>query len=396
MDTPADTGMDLGALNAAVTSYNQQQAPAPQAPAAAPETQQQQPTETQQTDAPTPEAPKTEDTSNKKPWERLKGEEVEKAAEETTKPEETEVKPEETKPEEPPGQMSKLQKDAWNKLAHESREYKRQLKAAEAKLKELSAKPVEFKVDEATQKELEELRTYRAANDIRTTPEFNAAVIEPVDAVLANLKGMAEYAKVDFDALADAAEKATSWERALAVKNVFAAAEEPVPQEIVSQALLEAEKLPPLYAKGMELEKKAQEVWSGIQNKSEAQRQQEQAAKEKAFTESRGKLFEQVKTKFPSIFKDEKVAKEVGEATLSDDPDDRAYAAIAAYTLPHLSQQIIDLKAEIAKLKASEATLLKGRPNVGKAPENVGKKDDDSTELDIGALQSVVARHIGR
>lgn len=384
----APVEMDVSSLLSAAEQHHNPQAEQP-----AEQTQETQQQEQPKTEQPVEQKP-ADDGKPKKPWEKIKGEEQPKE-EEKPKPEEQSA---DEKLPDLPGNASKLQKDAFTKLAFEAREAKRQAKALEAQLNELKNKPVETKPDETTLKELEELRTYRAAQDVRATPEWEANVTKPIEQVFSTLKGIAEFAKVDPAALEKATDPEQSWQRAIAIKNVFESAEEPVAQEVVVAAIQEAEKLQPLYAKAAEMESKAQELWRGLQNKSEAERLKSTEAQQKAFTEARSGLFEQIKVKFPTLFKDEAVAKEVSEAALGDDPSDQAYAAMAGQILPHLAQQLSEAKAEIAKLKASEATLLKARPSGGKTVEQTTQKpkSDDDYELDENELHSVFRSYSGR
>ena len=384
--------MDVGALLGAAQAYSQgQQQPAPQQqqqPEAQPQTQQ------EPAQDPKPEAKPADDGKPKKPWEKIAGEEAEGEA----KPEEKKKSDEgdELLPEAPPN-SNKQQKDAWNKMAFEAREAKRQLKAMEAQIKEFKEKPPEFKLAPEVEKELEELRTFRAASDVRSTPEWAETVTKPLDSVFSTLKGIAEFAKIDAAALEKATDPEQPWQRAIAIKKVFEAAEEPVPQEIVQAAILEAEKLQPIYAKAGEMEAKAQDLWRGLQNKTEAQKQQEAEAGKKAFVEARTNLFDQIKTKFPGLFKNEAVAKEVGEATIGETPEDQAYNAMAGQILPHLSQQVKELREEVARLKKSGETLLKTRPNGGKAPDAATKpKTGEEAEMDESGLQNAIRAYTGR
>ena len=387
-ETP-DTGMDVGALLGAAQAYNQgQQQPAPQQqqPTEAPPQTPQEPTQTQQ-----PEAKPADDGKPKKPWDKIAGE-VEEAKPEEKKTEEGD----ELLPEAPPN-SNKQQKDAWNKMAFEAREAKRQLKAMEAQIKEFKEKPPEFKLAPEIEQELEELRTFRAASDVRSTQEWVETVTKPLESVFSTLKGIAEFAKIDAKELEKATDPEQPWQRAIAIKKVFETAEEPVPQEIVQAAILEAEKLHPIYAKAGEMEAKAQDLWRGLQNKTEAQRQQEMESSQKAFAEARTNLFEQIKTKFPGLFKNEAVAKEVSDATIGETPEDQAYNAMAGQILPHLSQQVKELREEVARLKKSGETLLKTRPNGGKMPDVTSKpKTGEDAEMDESGLQNAIRAYTGR
>jgi len=207
--------------------------------------------------------------------------------------------------------------------------------------------------------------------------------------VFSVLDQIAEAAEVDPETLRAATDEEASFKRALAIKKVFDAAEGPVDSVLVTAALAEAEKLPPLYAKMDELQAKASEVWASLQNQTAAQKEAAAKAAEGEYLKSHNHVAEQLKRKLPSVI-DDAVAKDLAEARPSDDPADRAFAVQAAVLLPKVVASMTALKAEIAKLKASEAALLGSRGTVDKVTADPVRRENPDGDMDEDALAAAL------
>lgn len=341
-------------------------------------------------EAPTPDKPAAEekpaaDEKPKKGLDALPDEEVEK------KPDAEEKPAAEEEPEIDTKNWAKAQRDAFaaarvkaKLLAAERDDARNKVAEMEKKLSEQTPKD-----SEQTLKELEDLRTWKHAQNVKESPEWKSQVVEPIDKVFSVLDQIAEAAKVDPETLRAATDEEASFKRALAIKKVFDAAEEPVDQVLITAALSEADKLPPLYAKMDELQNKASEVWSSLQNQTTAQKEAAAKAAEGEYLKSHTHVAEQLKRKLPSII-DDAVAKDLAEARPSDDPADKAFATQAAILLPKVVASMTALKAEIAKLKASEAALLGSRGTVDKVAADPVRRENPDGDMDEDALAAAL------
>lgn len=397
MDTEASAEIDLGGLESAIQSANLDSNLGKPREAAV---QQPQPTVTEKPVAKV-EKPVI-DTTPKKHWEKLESE-VKK--EEAAKPEDQKTdEVDDDLPADPPN-ASKEQKEraanhrrVFNELKKQVPDLQKQLEQAR---KDLEAAKTTGKPDEATLQELEELRTYRAARDIQSTPEYQDNIVAPIEGLLANIREIALEAKVDPEALAAATDVNTPWKRALAIKKVFESAEEAVPQELVTAAINESEKLWPIYEKAADMKAKAQELWQGLQNKGEIQSQKAKEEAEAKYVEHHNSIYDQLKVKagISDILKNEEVAKALQAARPSDDPDDKAYSTMAGELLPHLTNKLKEMAAQIEKLEKAKVALVGARPGVtpGGSNGSRSKANGDDVEMDEGGLLDAVrSTGIGR
>lgn len=338
------------------------------------------------------EAPKPEDTTPKKPWERLEGDAPEKKPAEKEKA----VTTEDDEIPEPPG-MNKAQKDKFIAHRQEHSRLKKQVPELQGQLDKMRQELEQARStkgpDEATLKELEELRTFKAASDVQSTPEWDNTIRQPIAKVLSSLGKIAEKAGVDAKALEAATDAQESWERAIAIREVFEKAADSVPEALVAAAINEAEKLWPLYAQADKMKAEAQEVWKGLQNRDEVGRQQTQQARQEQYLKHHTNIFEQLKAKLPAILGDEKLAKEIMDARPSDDPDDQAYSVIAGHMLPVMATKIKELTAEVVRLQKSEKALVGGRAGISSASANghANGKEQHSNEFDEGGLLAAIS-----
>ena len=340
------------------------------------------------------------DTTPKKPWEKLEADTPEKKEEKPT--DEKPVTEEDDVPE-PPG-LNKAQKDKFIAHRQKHNELKKQVpelqKQIETLKQEVEKAKTSGKPDEATLKELEDLRTYRAAADVKATPEYKQTVEQPLAEIFNNLAQIAEHAKVDPEALEAATDEQVGWKRALAIKKVFETAEEAVPQELVNAALLESEKLWPLYAEAAKMKENAQKLWQGLQNKTEVEQQKAKEEAEAKYAQHHNGIFEQLKAKagISEILKNEDVAKALQAARPSDDPDDKAYSTLAGELLPHLTTKLKELAAENERLKKSEKALVGARPSLTSVNSNGAKRTngDDVEMNENDLLDAVRSSGVGR
>jgi len=329
--------------------------------------------------------PAAEDKAKKKGLDALPDEEVEK------KPDAEEKPPVEEEPEIDTKNWAKAQRDAFAAARVKAKLLATERDDARMKVAELQKQLAEQKPkdSEQTLKELEELRTWKHARDVRDSPEWKAQVVEPIDKVFAELDRLAVAAGIPPEKLREATDAETKVDRIKAIKAVFDSAEEPVYPEFVAEAISESNKLPSLYAKMDELEAKASEVWSSLQNQTAAQKEAAAKAAEAKYLESHNHIAEQLKRKLPSLFADVEVAKDIAEARPSEDPADVAFATQAAVLLPKVVGQLQALKAEIAKLKESEAALLGSRGTVEKVTEPA-RRENTGDDMDEDALQQAL------
>lgn len=385
--------MDMSALDSVVAQAGLEFNPAGAAPAAA------QPAAPAAAEVKKEEKAAPAEDPTKKPWEKLEGEKP--PAEEKKPVEKAEEKPVVEEVPEPAG-MNKAQKDAFIRQRQEIKQANQRMADAQAKLAEAQKQIEEVKKsaapDEQTLKELEELRTFRAAHNIKSTPEWDAAVTQPLSKVFSSLEKIAAKAGVDIKALEKATDLEESWERAIAIEQVFEGAQEAVPKALIQAALAEADKLHPLYAKAKDLESKAQEAWNGIQNQSEAQKAEAKQKADAEYGKHHDHVFEQLKAKLPSIITNG-VETSLKGARVGTDPADQAYAAMSAELLPVVTKELLALRAQVVQLKKSESTLLGTRPTMGNVTTTPTKSRpgaDDADMDEAGLNDALLASHIRR
>lgn len=355
---PQDTGMDLSAFDAAIDAYNapadQQHAPAPKP---APE-----PAPAKEKPAATPDKPE----APKKPWETK--------AEEMPKEEADEPKPAEPAVEEQfPKGLKETERPRWGELRKTETLYKQiapeyeKLKAEVEQLRTASATP---KVPEEVEKELNDLRQFQAAYDVENTPDFVEAVSKPITAQLTRLQEVADYAKVNLDALMKATDEPNSLRRKQAIKQVLSESTEEVDDAAVAEAVEAANALHPLYAKGNELREKALEIQSALKGKQKVQTEQQKQAQQQQFQRAQQEMGEKLEANFKPLgfFEDAAFKKEVFAEQPADpaaDPMMAAYQAQAGKILPTLMNKYNEVIKELHEQKRINAARGKAKAPLG-------------------------------
>lgn len=380
--------LDMGGLSDALASFNPANPTAP-APAPAPDP----------APAPTPDAapapePKKEDKpadeKPKKGLDALPGEEVEEA-----KPDAKKEEPVADEPEVDTSKWQKPQREAFAAMRSEKKRALEQAKDAEARYQKLQKEFEAFKAtprdSEETAKKLAELETWKRAQDLKSTPEWKATVVEPIQQSMGLLERIAGHAKVDAQALIDATDEPIQFERILAIRRVFEAAEEPVPPELVTAAISEADKLHPLYEKASKMEKEAEETLNSLNHQTEQQKAAAAKAEEAEYLKHHDHIYEQMAKKLPSIFNNPEVAEEIKSARPATDPADKAFQAQAAAALPTIVSELFKLRQEVKKERDAKLALLNTRPGVkGPSAPPTKPPSDDDVELDEDGLAAAL------
>ena len=388
LNTPAaleSVELDMGGLTDAIAAFNPASAPVEQPkPADAP--------------APTPDTPaevaKTADTKPadekpKKGLDALPGEEVEKKEE---------AKKEEPAAEEVEVDTSKWQKpqrEAFAAMRSEKKRALEQAKEAQIRYEKLQKEHEALKAtprdSEETAKKLAELETWKRAQDLKSTPEWKSSVETPIQQSLGLLERIAGHAKIDAKALIDATDEPIQFERILAIRKVFEAAEEPVPDTLITAAVNEADKLHPLYEKAAKMEQEAEQTLNSLNHQTEQQKAAAAKAEEAAYLKHHDHIYEQMAKKLPSIFSNPEVAEEIKSARPASDPADKAFQAQAAAALPTIVKELLAAREEVKKERAAKLALLNTRPGV-KPSSTLAQKppSDDDVELDGEGLTAAL------
>jgi hypothetical protein len=372
---PESVDLDMGGLTDAIAAFN----PA-SAPAAAPVEQ----------PAPAPdasvEAAKPADEKPKKGLDALPGEEVEEKKEEVKKEE-----PAAEEPEVDTSKWAKPQQQAFAAMRAETKRAKEQAKDAQIRYEKLQKEYETFKAtpkdSEETSKKLAELETWKRAQDLKGTPEWRTAVEAPIQQSLSLLERIAGHAKIDAKALIDATDEPIQFERILAIRKVFEAAEEPVPDTLITAAVNEADKLHPLYEKASKMEKEAEQTLNSLNHQTEQQKAAAAKAEEDAYLKHHDHIYGQMAAKLPSIFSNPEVAEEIKSARPATDPADKAFQAQAAAALPTIVKELFAAREEVKKERAAKLALLNTRPGVKGTSTVITKSpNEDDTELDSEGL----------
>ena len=359
--------------------------------------------------APVVEAPVPSPAADTKPTEPAKKPEGEKPKKglDALPEEKTEEgkKPEGEKPKEDPlladdpevdtSKWNKAQQEAFASARVQAKRLKEQVREtqirAEKLQKELEQAKANPKDSEKTVQELEELRTWRKAQELKTTPEWADTFEKPLQQSLARLSKIAERARVDPEKLQAATDVEDELDRYDAIAAVFENADAPVPAHLVAAALDEAKKMHPLYERAIKMQKDAAETLSSLKHQTEQQKAEAEKAAEAEYAKHHEHIYGQLAKKLPSLFKDEAFAAEVKAARPGTDPADRAFEVQAAAALPKLASELFALREELAKEKASKAALLGARPGVTPtAPSSVKPASADDVELDADGFDSAM------
>ena len=349
--------------------------------------------------APKVEKPASEDKKpdeapkEKTPFDDLPSEEVEKPAAEEKKPDEPEVDT---------ANWPKKQREAFAAARVKERRLTEELSKAQEAIKQRDAAIEEAKKtgkpDEATLKELEELRQWRYSEEVEASPEWRQAVADPLTNTFASLKEIAEAMSVDNEELLKATDEPLSWKRNAAIHRLFKAAAEAAdspadPLEIqaaADAAIQEANKLPSFYAKMDEMRAKAQETWQSLKARTEEQKSQQSKQSEADFLKASEHLLPQLKTKWPSFFKDEATAKSVAEARIDATPEGQALQAQKAALFKPALTELMSARAKIAELEKAVAAWKGSKAAVEDKVATSAKPDDG--ELDESAFAAALAK----
>lgn len=384
--------MDAGAFSAALAAK-------PGDAVAAPSEEQQMEQQIKEQSAPKGEKPSAEEkkpdepAKEKTPFDDLPSEEVEKPAAEEKVVVEQEVDT---------SNWPKKQREAFAAARVAQKRLSEELSKAQDAIKQRDAAIEEAKKsgkpDEATLKELEELRQWRYSEDVKASPEWKEAIADPLNQTFASLKEIAESMKVDHESLLKATDEPLGWKRSAAIRRLFNAASEasdsPVDpielQAAADAAILEANSLPSLYAKAEEMERKAQEAWQSLKASREQQKAEQSKASEADFTKASEHLLPQLKTKWPSLFKDEADAKAAAEARIDTTPEGQALQAQKAALFKPALKELMSARAKIAELEKAVNAWKTGRPAVEDKGVSTTKPDDG--EMDEGAFADALKK----
>lgn len=292
---------------------------------------------------------------------------------------------------EAPANLKPEAKARWGELRKTELEHKKILPEYEKLKKEVEElRKAPAKLPPEMEQELNELRQHQAAYAVKETPEFKKSVVEPLRAVENEMKEAAAYAKVDYDALMDAADIPNKYARGRAIKDVLSKSTEEIDDTLVAQVIAEAEKLHPIYQKAQELEKNALEIRNALTGKEKVQTEAQQREQEQKFAQAAEEMHTIFKTTFAAtdLFKDPEMEKAVSSARQADvkeDPMMAAYQAKAAVVLPALITQLNAARKELAEKNRILAARAKTGANLGTRSSPATSTEEEPQE-DLGSI----------
>jgi hypothetical protein len=378
---PESVELDMGGLDAALATLNPANPTVPEpVPVQTPEAPVEQPK---------PADPKPADEKPKKGLDALPGETVEEKKAEAKKEEPAD------EPEVDTSKWVKPQQQAFAAMRAEKKRAEETARDAQIRYDKLQKEYEAFKAtpkdSEETAKKLAELETWKRAHDLKSTPEWVSAVDTPIQQSLSLLERIAGHAKIDAKTLIDATDEPIQFERILAIRKVFEAAEEPVPDTLITAAVNEADKLHPLYEKAAKMEKEAEQTLNSLNHQTEQQKAAAAKAEEAAYLKHHDHIYDQMVKKLPSIFNNPEVAEEIKSARPATDPADKAFQAQAAAALPTIVKELLAAREEAKKERAAKLALLNTRPGVKPSSTPVQKPaSPEDVELDEEGLAAAL------
>lgn len=383
--------IDASALSAALAAK-----PGDASPAPSEEQQMEQQIRAQEEARSKPDKPteekKEEPAKEKTPFDDLPSEEPEKPVEEKQVIEQ----------EVDTSNWPKKQREAFAAARVKEKRLTEELSKAQEAAKQYQAQLEEAKKtgkpDEATIKELEELRQWRYSQEVTESPEWKQAVADPLRSTFDSLKEIAESLGVDNEALLKATDEPLSFKRNAAIRRLFNAASEaaesphdPIElQAAADAAITEANKLPSLYAKMDELRAKAAETFQSLKARAEEQKVQQSKQSEEAFLKASEHILPQLKTKWPSFFKDEATAKSVAEARIEATPEGQALQAQKAALFKPALTELMAARAKIAEMEKTIAAWKGSKPAVEDKVAALPRADD--VEMDTEAFAAALRK----
>lgn len=384
---PESVDLDMGGLDNALAAFNPAnpaapvEQPKPADPASMPDA----PAEVAK-----PADAKPADEKPKKGLDALPGEAVDEKKEEAKKEE-----PAAEEVEVDTSKWAKPQQQAFAAMRAETKRAKEQAKEAQIRYEKLQKEHESLKAtprdSEETAKKLAELETWKRAQDLKSTPEWKSSVETPIQQSLGMLERIAGHAGIDAKALIDATDEPIQFERILAIRKVFEAAEEPVSDTLITAAVNEADKLHPLYEKASKMQQDAEQTLNSIHHQTEQQRAAAAKEEEAAYLKHHDHIYDQMAKKLPSIFSNAEVAEEIKSARPATDPADKAFQAQAAAALPTIVKELLAAREEVKKERAAKLALLNTRPGVTPSSTPTQKQPSaDDVELDEDGLTAAL------
>lgn len=378
-ETPQDSGPDMSGLASAISETRRELDGSP-------------PPQEKPTPAEKPVAKPAADPSKaKKPWDTK----VEEPAAEPEPEANPAEKPAATEDAMPKGMKPEAQV-RWKDLRKIEDEYKA-IKPEYEKLKkeldEVRSKPPQAPPE--VEAELNELRQFRAAHDVENTPEFQEAVVTPLQEQFDRLQNVADYAKIDYDALVKATDEINPLMRGKAIRNLLASSSEEVDEAVIQEAVDAAKALHPLYKKGQELKDKALEIKNALTGKekvqTEAQKAEQQRAYQKASQELHGTLAANFKA--TGLFDAPELSDAVlkaAQADVREDPQMAAYQAQAGVILPALMEKYQEQLNRNAELERIVKARGKANPALSSRTEAPAQMDEDPQKSLNAAIRQTI------
>jgi len=334
-----------------------------------------------------PAAEKAKDSPKKKGLDALQGEE--KAVEAEAEVEATAVEEEIDT-----SKWAKTQRDAFatarvkeKRLNETIRDTQIRVEKLQQELEEAKANP---KDSEATIKELAELRRWHSAQEVEQSDEWKASIRAPYDEVMGKLHKIATRAGISPEALEKATDIEDELDRMEAIRDLLGSGDNAIPAEYINKAVLEADKLPALYARADSIRKNAHEALSSLQHQTVQQKESAAKEAEAEYVKHHDHIYGQLAAKLPSMFKNEEMASLVKSARPATDPADRAYQSQAAEILPYVTAEMISLRSQVGELTRSNQALLGTRAGVKPSPVASKPAQSDGVEMDEGGLMDAI------
>ena len=336
------------------------------------------------------EAPKPEVKPLEKKADPAQKPELKKAADKLGSVEEEVVEEEKPADEEPPPEgTNEKGLSRWKQLKAKEKvadELTKKVEAMTKEMEELRKSPVSKEVQE----KLEELQKFRDIHDVKRSKEYQESVIAPLAKAEKGIEEVCGEFKIDMDKMLHAMSEVSEWKRSIAIDKLVEEADD-APAAIKASLYKMADQLHVAWQKGAEIESKAGELRAAqeaLANQgNEKQTYEQQQAWQKALAASKSLVETKLAPVLKGMTEDERkeFTSSIENATISDDPEERALQAQSPQVAAVLIRRLNNLTKEFNALKKERDTLIAARPGARERQTDDGDPNVPSSDEDFMA-----------
>jgi hypothetical protein len=336
------------------------------------------------------EAPKPEVKPLEKKADPAQKPEPKKAADKLGSVEEEVVEEEKPADEEPPPEgTNEKGLSRWKQLKAKEKvadELTKKVEAMTKEMEELRKSPVSKEVQE----KLEELQKFRDIHDVKRSKEYQESVIAPLAKAEKGIEEVCGEFKIDMDKMLHAMSEVSEWKRSIAIDKLVEEADD-APAAIKASLYKMADQLHVAWQKGAEIESKASELRAAqeaLANQgNEKQTYEQQQAWQKALAASKSLVETKLAPVLKGMTEDERkeFTSSIENATISDDPEERALQAQSPQVAAVLIRRLNNLTKEFNALKKERDTLIAARPGARERQTDDGDPNVPSSDEDFMA-----------